>query len=104
MDAFEQRRIRWNKNSRHSHTVAANAGYMRLYREIVLDVWRKKQGDSQKMQGALSRKVKELRENKIKLEEAMFVSDPLTLRRTRVCGEIGRGTDSRGNGTARCPS
>jgi site-specific DNA recombinase len=47
-----------------------NAGYMRLYREIVLDVWRKKQGDSQKVQGALSRKVKELRENKTKLEEA----------------------------------
>jgi hypothetical protein len=47
-----------------------NAGYMRLYREIVLDVWRKKQGDSQKVQGVLSRKVRALRENKIKLEEA----------------------------------
>ncbi|HEY2233822.1 MAG TPA: recombinase family protein [Candidatus Angelobacter sp.] len=47
-----------------------NAGYMRLYRQIVLDVWRKKQSDSQKVQGVLSRKVKELRENKTKLEEA----------------------------------
>ncbi len=47
-----------------------NAGYMRLYRAVVLDVWRKKQGDSQQMQGVLSRKIKELRENKAKLEEA----------------------------------
>jgi site-specific DNA recombinase len=47
-----------------------NASYMRLYREIVLDVWRKKQGDSQQAQSVLSRKVKELRENKTKLEEA----------------------------------
>jgi site-specific DNA recombinase len=49
-----------------------NAGYMRLYREIVMDVWRKKQGDSQQVQGVVSRKVKELRENKIKLEEAFI--------------------------------
>ena len=47
-----------------------NAGYMRLYREIVLDVWRKKQGDSQKVQSVVSRKIAELRENKTKLEEA----------------------------------
>jgi site-specific DNA recombinase len=47
-----------------------NAAYMRLFRKIVLDVWRKKQGDSQQAQGVLSRKVKELRENKTKLEEA----------------------------------
>jgi site-specific DNA recombinase len=47
-----------------------NAGYMRLYREIVLDVWRKKQGHSQKVQGVISRKIAELRENKSKLEEA----------------------------------
>jgi site-specific DNA recombinase len=47
-----------------------NAGYMRLYREIVMDVWRKKQGDSQQVQSAVSRKIKQLRENKIKLEEA----------------------------------
>ena len=47
-----------------------NAGYMRLYREIVLDVWRKKQGDSQQMQAVMSRKIKGLRENKAKLEEA----------------------------------
>jgi uncharacterized protein YPO0396 len=43
---------------------------MRLYREIVLDVWRKKQGDSEKVQSVLSRKIAELRENKTKLEEA----------------------------------
>src|SRR6185312_9478674 len=47
-----------------------NAGYMRLYREIVMDVWRKKQGDSQQVQSAVSRKIRQLRENKIKLEEA----------------------------------
>jgi site-specific DNA recombinase len=47
-----------------------SAGYMRLYREIVLDVWRKKQGDSQKVQSVISRKIVELRENKSKLEEA----------------------------------
>jgi site-specific DNA recombinase len=47
-----------------------NAGYMRLYREIVLDVWRKKQGDSQNVQRVVSRKIAELRENKSKLEEA----------------------------------
>jgi hypothetical protein len=49
-----------------------NVGYMRLYREIVMDVWRKKQGDSQQVQGVVSRKVKELRENKTKLEEAFI--------------------------------
>jgi site-specific DNA recombinase len=47
-----------------------NVGYMRLYREIVLDVWHKKQGDSQKVQGVVSRKITQLRENKAKLEEA----------------------------------
>ena len=47
-----------------------NIGYMRLYREIVRDVWHKKQGNSQKVQGAVSRKIAELRENKTKLEEA----------------------------------
>jgi site-specific DNA recombinase len=47
-----------------------NVAYMRLYREIVLDVWRKKQGDSQQIQNVISRKIKELRENKTKLEEA----------------------------------
>lgn len=47
-----------------------NAGYMRLYREIVMDVWRKKQGDSQQVQALISRKIKGLRENKSKLEEA----------------------------------
>src|SRR5262249_52454394 len=45
-------------------------GYMRLYREIVLDVWRKKQDDSQKLQAIVSKRIKELRENKSKLEEA----------------------------------
>jgi hypothetical protein len=40
------------------------------YREIVLDVWRKKQGDSQKAQSVISRKISQLRENKTKLEEA----------------------------------
>lgn len=64
-----------------------NAGYMRLYREIVLDVWRKKQGDSQKVQGALSRKVKELRENKTNSKRPTFIRDPLTLRRIRVCAQ-----------------
>ncbi|MBZ5491443.1 MAG: recombinase family protein [Acidobacteriia bacterium] len=49
-----------------------NAGYMRLYREIVLDVWRKKQGDSQQVQGVVSRKIAELRKNKTKLEEAFI--------------------------------
>ena len=47
-----------------------NAAYMRLYREIVLDVWRKRQGDSQKVQSVVSRKIAELKENKSKLEEA----------------------------------
>ncbi|MBZ5533772.1 MAG: recombinase family protein [Acidobacteriia bacterium] len=51
-------------------TLEPNAAYMRLYREIVLDVWRKKQGDSQQMQGVVSRKISQLRENKTKLEEA----------------------------------
>jgi site-specific DNA recombinase len=49
-----------------------NAGYMRLYREIVLDVWRKKQGDSKQVQSVLSRKIRELRDNKAKLEEAFI--------------------------------
>ena len=47
-----------------------NAAYMRMYREIVLDVWHKKQGDSQQIQNVISRKIKKLRENKAKLEEA----------------------------------
>lgn len=47
-----------------------NAAYMRLYREIVLDVWRKKQGDSQQIQNIISRKISQLRQNKTKLEEA----------------------------------
>jgi site-specific DNA recombinase len=47
-----------------------NPGYMRLYREIVLDVWRKRQGDSHKVQEVVSRKIKQLRENKDKLQEA----------------------------------
>jgi hypothetical protein len=41
-----------------------------FYREIVLDVWRKKHADSQKVQSVVSRKIAELRENKSKLEEA----------------------------------
>lgn len=51
-------------------TLQPNAGYMRLYREVVMDVWRTKQGDSQKAQGVVSRKINQLRENKSKLEEA----------------------------------
>ncbi|MCU1331225.1 MAG: hypothetical protein JWM08_217 [Candidatus Angelobacter sp.] len=47
-----------------------NAGYMRLFREIVLDVWRGKQGDSQLVQAVVSRKISQLRENKTKVEEA----------------------------------
>lgn len=47
-----------------------NATYMRLYREIVLDVWHKKRGDSQQVQSAVSRKISQLRQNKTKLEEA----------------------------------
>ncbi|HST77982.1 MAG TPA: hypothetical protein VLN58_05810 [Verrucomicrobiae bacterium] len=47
-----------------------NLGYLRLYREIVTDVWRKRQGDSQKVQELVSRKIKELRENKDKLQQA----------------------------------
>src|SRR5581483_11274530 len=47
-----------------------NLGYMRLYRETVTDVWRKRQGDSQNVQAVLLRKIKGLRENKTKLEEA----------------------------------
>jgi site-specific DNA recombinase len=47
-----------------------STGYMRLYREIVTDVWRKKQGDSQHVRSVVSGKIGQLRENKIKLEEA----------------------------------
>ncbi len=47
-----------------------NPGYVRLYREIVTDVWRKKQGDSQRVQSLVSGKIRQLRENKAKLEEA----------------------------------
>lgn len=47
-----------------------NPGYMRLYREIVTDVWRKRQGDSQRVQDVVSHKIKQLRENKDKLQEA----------------------------------
>ena len=49
-----------------------NAGYMRLYREVVLDVWQKKQGDSQQVQSVISRKIAQLRENKTKLQEAFI--------------------------------
>jgi site-specific DNA recombinase len=49
-----------------------NAGYMRLYREIITDVWRKRQGDSQKVQDVVSRKIKQLRENRDKLQEAFI--------------------------------
>ena len=49
-----------------------NPGYMRLYREVVLDAWRKKQGESQKVQDVVSRKIKQLRENKDKLQEAFI--------------------------------
>jgi DNA invertase Pin-like site-specific DNA recombinase len=70
-----------------------NAGYMRLYREIVLDVWHKKQGDSQKVQNIVSRKIKELRENKTKLEEAFVYRkaiDPTTYQemRTKLAEEL----------------
>lgn len=47
-----------------------NTAYVRLYRGIVLDVWRKKQGDSDRVQQALSAKTNQLRQNKAKLEEA----------------------------------
>ena len=47
-----------------------NAGYMRLYREIVTDVWRERQGDSQRLEEVVSPKIKQLRENKAKLQEA----------------------------------
>jgi site-specific DNA recombinase len=50
-------------------TLQPNAGYMRLYREIVLDVWKNKQGDSAKVQDVVSRKIRQL-ENKDKLQEA----------------------------------
>src|SRR5579864_7168910 len=46
-----------------------NAGYLRLYREIVLDTWRTKEGDGRKAQAVLSGKIRKLRENKAKLEE-----------------------------------
>jgi hypothetical protein len=47
-----------------------DTGYMRLYREIVLDMWRKRQGDSRQIQNVLSQKIETLRDNKTKLEEA----------------------------------
>src|SRR5262249_41007180 len=47
-----------------------HTAYMRLYREIVIDIWRKKHGDSQRVQEVLSANIKRLRENKSKLEEA----------------------------------
>src|SRR5262249_8094116 len=36
-----------------------NSGHMRLYREIVTDVWRKKQGDSQNVQSVASARIKQ---------------------------------------------
>jgi hypothetical protein len=52
-----------------------NPGYMRLYREIVLDVWRKKQGNSQQLQGVVSRRVKWKAapiEQKQRLQQVLF--------------------------------
>ena len=47
-----------------------NTVYMRLYRKIVTDVWRKKHGESQRAQEVLSANIRRLRKNKSKLEEA----------------------------------
>ena len=47
-----------------------NVAYLRLYREIVLDIWSKKQAESRQIQSVLSRRVSDLRENKTKLHEA----------------------------------
>jgi hypothetical protein len=63
-DAME---VKFEQFIRH---LQPNAGYMRLYREIVLEVWRKKQGDSQQIQNIVARKIEKQRENKTKLEEA----------------------------------
>jgi hypothetical protein len=62
-----------------------NAGYLRLYREIVMDVWRKKQGDSQETQNVISRKINQLRENKTKLEEAFAYQKVSTTKLTSQC-------------------
>lgn len=64
-----------------------NASYMRLYREILLDVWRRKQDDSKQVQGILSGRVAELRQNKSKLEEAFVYQraiDPPTYQEMRA--------------------
>lgn len=81
-----------------------NAGYMRLYREIVLDVWRKKQGDSRKVQSVISRKIAELRENKSKLEEAFVYQraiDAATY--NEMLYKISCGPYPRGDGVERSP-
>ena len=49
-----------------------NPGYVRLYREIVTDVWQKRQGESKNAQSTISLKVEQLQENKRKLEEAFI--------------------------------
>jgi hypothetical protein len=46
-----------------------NIGYMRLYQEIVIDVWRKKQGIAKRCRASLPARLKN-RENKTKLEAA----------------------------------
>jgi hypothetical protein len=60
---------------------------MRLYREIVTEAWHKRQGDSQKVQEVVSRKIKQLRDNKAKLEEAFVYQrsiDAETYKQMRV--------------------
>jgi site-specific DNA recombinase len=59
-----------------------NIGYMRLYREIVRDVWRKKQGDSQKVQSVVSRRISQLREN---LRRRSSIKSPLKGKHTMIC-------------------
>jgi len=68
-------------------TLQPRPEYVALFREVILDVLRAKQGDATEAQSALERKLRDLRNNRDKLEQALVfenVIDAETYQRMRT--------------------
>ena len=65
-----------------THTSMA---YMRLFREIVLDVWKNKQADGRRQREAAERRVHELRQRLDRIDEA-FIHERARLTATPTSG------------------
>ena len=48
------------------------AGYLRLFREVVLDVWKERQGEAKRLRADLERAVREKRERLDRVDEAFL--------------------------------